>query len=141
MSRWDFIYGSKVIIQCQKQINILPCDDRENEYTKYLILIKKDTSFFTHWCKPRHAVKCVVSAPPEEDLDSDVLEKVGTNIDDMLIEQNRSVSWTKATGDLRHVGGSSRHGKQQIIFKAPTFCARDMGITFDPQRGSYTVSN
>ncbi len=140
MSNYDFIYGSKVIIQCQQQINMLPCNDKENEYTKYLILIKKDASFFTHWCKPRHAVKCIVSAPPEESLDSDVLEKVGTNIDDMLVEQRRSLSWTKAKGDVRHVSHSG-HGKQQIILKAPTFCAKDMGITFDPEKYSYSISD
>jgi len=140
MSNYDFIYGSKVIIQCQQQINMLPCNDRENEYTKYLILIKKDTSFFTHWCKPRHAVKCIVRAPPEESLDSDVLEKVGTNIDDMLVEQTRALSWTKAEGDVRHVPHSG-HGKQQIILKAPTFCAKDKGITFDPENYSYSISD
>lgn len=140
MSNYDFIYGSKVIIQCQAQINMLPCNDKQNEYKKYLILIKKDASFFTHWCKPRRAVKCIVSAPPEESLDSDVLEKVGTNIDDMLVEQRRALSWTKAKGDVRHVPHSG-HGKQQIILKAPTFCAKDMGITFDPEKYSYSISD
>lgn len=87
MGKYDFIYGSKMIIQCQAQLNILPWDGTEQpEFTKYLILIKKNSSFFTHWCKPRH-------------------------------------------------------GKIQITLKAPTFCARDMGITFDPQKYTYTVSN
>ncbi len=139
MGRYDFIYGSKVIIQCQQQINLIPCDDRDDENTKYLILIKKDISFFTHLCKPRHAVKCVVRASPEESLDTDVLDNVGTNIDDMLVEQTRALSWTKARGDIRHVPHSG-HGKQQIILKAPTFCARDMGIAFNPRSYSYSVT-
>lgn len=140
MSNYDFIYGSKVIIQCQAQINIHLCDAEDDEYAKYLILIKKDISFFTHRCTPRRAVKCIVSASPEEHLDRDVLDKVGTNIDDMLVEQRRALSWTKAKGDVRHVPHSG-HGKQQVILKAPTFCARDMGITFDPEKYSYSISD
>jgi len=134
----DFIYGSKVIIQCQAQINMLSwAGDTQNEYSKYLILIKKEPSFFTHWCKPRHVVKCIISESPDEELDEDVIEKVGTNIDDMLIERDRALCWTKATGKIHPVSHSG-HGKQMIILKAPTFCARDMGITFNPD--GYTTS-
>jgi len=142
MGKYDFIYGSKVLIQCQAQINIHPWDkNTQSEFAKYLILIKKDASFFTHWCKPRNVVKCIVRQSPEENLDRVVLDKVGINIDDMLIERDRVLSWTKATGDIRHVSGKGRHGKQQIILKAPTFCARDMGISFDPYSYSYSISN
>lgn len=131
-----------MIIQCQAQINLHPWSGNTQPiYAKYLILIKKHTSFFTHWCTLRRVVKCIISAPPEESLDSDILDKVGTNIDDTLITRERALSWTKAIGDIRHVSGSSRHGKQQIILKAPTFCAKDMGITFDPVRYSYSISN
>lgn len=139
MGNYDFIYGSKVIIQCQAQINIHTCDTEDDEYAHYLILIKKDNSFFTHRCTPRHAVKCIISASPEEHLHRDVLDKVGTNIDDMLVEQRRAFSWTKAKGDVHHVPHSG-HGKQQVILKAPTFCVRDMGITFDPEKYSYSIS-
>lgn len=111
--------------------------DSQNEYANYLILIKKKPSFFTHWCKPRHVVKCIISESPDETLDEDVLEKVGTNIDDMLIERERALSWTKAIGKIHHVSHSG-HGKQMLILKAPTFCARDMGITFNPD--GYTIS-
>ena len=138
MENCDFIYGSKVIIQCQAQINMLSWDgDSQNEYAKYLILIKKDPSFFTNWCKPRHVVKCIISEPPDETLDEDVLEKVGTNIDDMLIARERALVWTKTIGKTHHVSLSG-HGKQMLILKAPTFCARDMGITFNPD--GYTIS-
>lgn len=138
MENCDFIYGSKVIIQCQAQINMLSWNgDSQNEYANYLILIKKKPSFFTHWCKPRHVVKCIISESPDETLDEDVLEKVGTNIDDMLIERERALSWTKAIGKIHHVSHSG-HGKQMLILKAPTFCARDMGITFNPD--GYTIS-
>lgn len=140
MRNYDFIYGSKVIIQCQAQINIRNCDTDDGESAKYLILIKKDISFFTYQCTPRHAIKCIVRESPDEHLDKDVLDKVGTNIDDMLVEQKRALSWTKTKGDVCHVpyGG---HGKQQVILKAPTFCARDMGITFDPDKYSYSISD
>ena len=142
MGNYDFIYGSKVLIQCQAQINMHPWNEgRFNEDTaKYLILIKKDASFFTYWCQTRNAVICTVSKSPEENLDADVLENVGTNIDDMLIERSRALTWSKSTtGRPRHVPPSGRgHGKQMIILKAPTFCAKDMGITFDPE--SYTYS-
>ncbi len=139
MGNYDFIYGSKVIIQCQAQINMHPCDGKENEYTKYLLLIKKDATFFSQWCKPKDAVKCIVKSPPDENLDRDVLDNVGTNKDDMLIERDRAISWTKAIGKIHDVSKSG-HGKQMVILNASTFCGRDMGIAFDPQNYSYSVS-
>lgn len=132
MRNYDFIYGSKVLIQCQAQINILPWNgNAQHEFTKYLTLVKKDVDFFSYWCKPRHVVKCMVREPPEEDLDTDILDNIGTEIDDFLIERDRALTWSKTTGTPRHVpqGG---HGKIQVILKAPTFCARDMGVSFDP---------
>ncbi len=144
MGNYDFIYGSKVLIQCQAQINMHPWNEEQynEEPAKYLILIKKDASFFTYWCQTKHAVICTVSKPPEENLDDDVLENIGTNIDDMLIERNRALTWSKTTaGRPRHVSPSGRgHGKQMIILKAPTFCAKDKGISFDPRSYSYSVS-
>lgn len=140
MGKYDFVYGSKMIIQCQAQLNILPWDGAaQPEFTKYLILIKKNSSFFSHWCKPRHAVICQVREPPDEHLDMEILEKVGTEIDDMLIERERVLTWSKTTGNPRHVSHSG-HGKIQVTLKAPTFCAKDMGITFDPNTYTYSLS-
>jgi hypothetical protein len=52
------------------------------------------------------------------------IDRVGTNKDDM------------------HVNPSVRgHGKQMIILKAPTFCAKDMGVSFDPHSYSYSCSS
>lgn len=142
MGNYDFIYGSKVLIQCQEQINIHPWDgDTQPEFTKYLVLIKKDAYFFSYWCKPRHVVKCIISAPPEEHLDGDILERVGTNVDDMLIERERALAWSQVTAVPHHVSPrGSGHGKIQITLNKSTFCARDMGIAFNPQSHSYSVS-
>ena len=142
MAKYDFIYGSKVLIQCQAQINIHSWDgETQPDFVKYLVLIKKDAPFFTHWCKPRRVVNCMVREPPEEHLDEDVLSRVGTKVDDMLTEQKRVFAWSKVIADPRHVSPSgSGHGKIQIIFNKSTFCARDMGIAFDPQNNSYSVS-
>lgn len=142
MGKYDFIYGSKVLIQCQAQINIHPWGgDTQPEFEKYLVLIKKDTSFFSYWCKPRHVVKCIISEAPEEHLDREVLSRVGTNIDDMLIERERALAWFKVTATPRHVSPcGSGHGKIQITLNKSTFCARDMGIAFNPQSYSYSVS-
>jgi hypothetical protein len=138
---YDFVYGSKVLIQCQAQINVQRwAGDEHNESTKYLLLIKKTPSFFSHWCKPRRVVKCIVSEPPKENLASDVLDKVGTNIDDRLIERDRVLTWSKTIGNIHDVSHSG-HGKIMITLNAPTFCARDMGITFDPKSYSYSVSS
>jgi hypothetical protein len=107
MGNYNFIYGSKIIIQCQAQINIYPCR-RQSEYNNYLILLKKNPDFFT-------------------------------NIDDKLVERTRVLTWSKTMGKTGHISGSG-HGKQQITFKAPTFCARDMGMDFDPNKYSYSSS-
>ncbi len=72
MGNYDFIYGSKVLIQCQAQINMHPWNTQP-EFAKYLILIKKNKPFFTHWCQTKHVITCMVSEPPEESLDAEVL--------------------------------------------------------------------
>jgi len=142
MGNYDFIYGSKVLIQCQAQINIHHWKgDNQPEFAKYLVLIKKDSSFFSYWCKPKSVVKCIVSKAPEENLDMEVLSKVGTNIDDMLIERERALAWSKVTAISHHVSPcGSGHGKIQITLNKSTFCARDMGIAFNPQNYSYSIS-
>lgn len=144
MGTFNFIYGSEILIQCQAQINMHPWKEGQGneELAKYLTLIRKDPSFFAYWCQIRHVVICQVSKPPEENLDADVLQNVGTNIDDMLIERNRALTWSRTQGSRpRHVPPRGRgHGKQMIILKAPTFCAKDMGISFDQCSYSYSVS-
>ncbi len=145
MGNFNFIYGSEVLIQCQAEINMHPWNDGENNerHAKYLILIRKNPSFFSYWCQTKHVVICTVSEPPTENLEEGILQNVGTNIDDMLIERNRAITWSKTAGNRpRHVPPRGRgHGKQMLILKAPTFCARDMGISFDPETYSSSVSN
>lgn len=142
MPTYDFIYGSKVIVQCQAQINVSSCNNDDNDdCNNYLSLIGKDASFFTYLCKPKNVVTCYIRKSPNEKLDEDILEKVGTNIDDRLVERNRVLTWSKTTGKSTNVSGAGHgHGKQQIIFNAPTFCAKHMGIKFDPKTYSYSVS-
>jgi hypothetical protein len=96
--------GLKVLIQCQAQINIHPWDgDTQPEFTKYLVLIKKDASF--------------------------------------LIERERAFAWSQVTTFPHHVSPrGSDQGKIQITLNKSTFCARDMGIAFNPQSHSYSVS-
>lgn len=131
MGSYDYIYGSKVIVQCKDQLNINPWKG-DVEYSDYLKIIKKDTDFFPYWCKPRTSVKCIIKEPPDEFLDGDVLDIVGTKIDDMLIEQVRAVAWTSYENPrIIHVPGPGRgHGKQQVVLNLKTFCARDKGFTF-----------
>lgn len=138
MGNYDFIYGSKVHIQCQAQINFQSWDHNTKDGI-YLILIKKDPSFFNHYCKPRHAIICIVEEPPREQLDDEILSKVGTKRNDLLKERNRSICWTKGKIKYDHVpkGG---HGKQRVISNSLTFCAKDMGINFDPQKYMYSYS-
>ena len=130
MNSYNFIYGSTVIVQCQDQINIVIWKG-DFEYKDYLQIIKKDVDFFTHWCKLKSVVKCIVRKPPEEPLDEDVLDMVGTKIDDMLIEQTRALTWTSYSNPrIIHVPGPG-HGKQQAIFKLKTFCAKDKSPAFE----------
>jgi len=103
-------------------------------------LIKKDASFFQYWCKPRRVVKCIIRETLDERLDEDILSNVGTSIDDVLIERERVISWSKTRGIISHVSHSG-HGKMIIKLNAPTFCARDMGINFDPHSYSYPSSS
>ena len=138
MSQYDFIYGSKVVAQCQAQINIHPSRE-QNENDNYLILLKKNPDFFAYFCRLGHVVTCYVRESPEEDLDNNILSKVGTNIDDKLVDRNRALTWSKTMGKVSHVSGKG-HGKQQITFNAPTFCARYMGVNFDPDKYSYSSS-
>jgi hypothetical protein len=138
MSQYDFIYGSKVVAQCQAQINIHPSRE-QNENDNYLILLKKNPDFFAYFCKLKHVVTCYVREPPEEDLDNNILSKVGTNIDDKLVDRDRALTWSKTMGKIKPVSGKG-HGKQQITFTAPTFCARYMGVIFDPDKYSYSSS-
>ena len=65
-------------------------------------------------------MRCYIREPPEEDLDNNILRKVGTNIDDKLVERTRVLTWSKTMGKTGHISGSG-HGKQQITFKAQLF--------------------
>lgn len=130
---YDYIYGSKVIIQCQAKINIEPWKNQK-EYLGYLAVIKKDneSDFFRYWCKLRDDVICVVDTPPHEELDSNVLQIVGTHMNAYLKEMKKRVfSWSK---DIKiknpSIVSGSAHRKHLIKIPFDTFCARDQGINF-----------
>jgi len=128
MTSYDFIFGSKVTIQCQAQINLEPWKDQE-DYLPYLDVIKKDSSFFKYWCKIRNAVTCVVDEPPREELDKSISAVVGTHKNAYLKERHRAVGGSRGEGKLGHVSGSG-HGKQLLYIPFETFCARDQGVSF-----------
>jgi len=75
MNSYDFIYGSKVIVQCQDQINVVTWKG-DIDYNDYLQIIKKDIGFFSYWCKLKSVVKCIIREPPEELLDEDSSQKM-----------------------------------------------------------------
>jgi hypothetical protein len=71
MPSYDYVYGSRVIVQCKKQVN--PHLWRSDPtYSKYLKIIKKRDSFFDFWYKIRSNVKCIVRFPPTEPIDPQV---------------------------------------------------------------------
>ena len=130
MPKYDYIYGSKVTIQCQAQINIEPWKGQTN-YVSYLSLIKKDINFFKYWCKLRHAVTCTVDAPPDEELDEDIRDHVGTHKNAYLQERNRVVTWSAQIDQEEPTVPSKRgHRKQLLYIPHETFCAKDQGIKF-----------
>lgn len=138
MTSYDFIYGSKVIAQCQAQINVCHCDEQDNR-SDYLTLIGEDISFFTYRITLKNVVKCYIKQPPNIVSHTNISEHVGTDIDDKLITRKRAITWSQMKGEKHHVGGHG-HGKQQIVFKGPTFCAKDMGVNFDPKKYAYTAT-
>jgi hypothetical protein len=125
---YEYIYGSKVTLQCQAQINPQVWNGQDN-YARYLAIINKDKEFFKYWYKIRNAVTCVVEEPPDEDLGEDLSEIVGTHKNAYLKERQRVVSWSMGRNEvtvLRIYG----HGKQLLYLPFKTFCAKDQGISF-----------
>lgn len=139
---YDYIYGSKVTIQCQAQINIEPWKN-QTEYLCYLSVIKKDnvSDFFRYWCKLRRDVTCVVDEPPHEELDSDVLEIVGTHKNAYIRERNRVLSWSKNIDTKGSIVSGRGHRKQLIQVPFETFCARDMCKSFSVPKYSSSTLN
>jgi hypothetical protein len=132
---YDFIYGSVVEIECQAQININECKE-DKGYTNYLYIIKKDWNSFKKWCQLKNDIICMVKSPSIETLDQEVLEKVniGTQKDDYLDEWKRVICWTNderkiKKGKASHLSGPG-HGKQLLILKHATYCARYTGPDF-----------
>ena len=138
MSGYDYIYGSKVTIQCQAQINVEPWKGQE-DYVSYLYVIKKDKNFFKCWYKVRNAITCVVEKPSDEEFGDDVLEHVGTHKNDYLVERHRAIGWSTKEGKLSNVSKSG-HGKQLFYIPHETFCARDQGINFKLSLPNYSAS-
>lgn len=128
MTNYDYIYGSKVTLQCQAQVNPQLWAGHK-DYDCYLSIIKKEPNFFKYWYKIRHAVTCVVNEPPDEVLEGDILKFVGTHKNAFLKERQRAVSWSMGTNDIDHASKSG-HGKQLVYLPFKTFCAKDQGFTF-----------
>jgi hypothetical protein len=68
----------------------------------------------------------MVRIPPEDNIDSEIKQYVGTEIDDELRERNRVISWYNKEADERVVPRGGHRGQQLPIITA--FCARDQGI-------------
>jgi len=132
---YDYIFGSEVEIECQAQINLNECKE-DKGYTNYLYNIKMDWSSFKKWAHLKNDIICIIKSPPSEPLDKEVLEKVniGTQKDDYIDEWNRAICWTNderkiKKGKAPHLSGP-RHGKQLLILKHATYCARYAGPNY-----------
>lgn len=130
MPTYDYIYGSRVLVLCKKQINMHEWSG-DTTYSNYLRIIQKKDDFFDYWCKLRTNVQCIVRQPPiDEQINGEVKEFVGTEIDDELQERNRVVSWSKE--DVDEVGVVPRGGHRgQKLTLSTAFCARDQGFQFE----------
>jgi len=126
MPSYNYIYGSKVIVQCKAQINPHPWE-KDPIFSKYLKIIDKKDDFFDCWCKIRTNVQCRVRAPPEETIKPEIKQYVGTEIDDELIERNRVVLWSKEDPDDRVVPRGGHRGRSAPMKIA--FCAKDQGLS------------
>lgn len=126
MPSYDYIYGSKVIVQCKGQINIHKWTG-DSAYSQYISVIKKQYDFFDLWFRLKGNVKCIVREPPLEEIDSEIKKYVGTEIDDELQERNRVVGWSKKENSTVSVVPRGGHRGQSLPLKT-AFCARDQGI-------------
>jgi hypothetical protein len=126
MSSYDYIYGSRVIVQCKKQINPHQWH-KDPIYSKYLKVINKKDGFFDYWYRIKANVHCRVRLPPNEIINPEIKQYVGTEIDDELSERNRVVCWSKENPEIGVVPRGGHRG--QSTSEIPTFCARDQGIS------------
>ncbi len=129
MSSYDYIYGSRVIVECKKEINPQEWHN-DQTYSRYLKVIKKSDGFFDYWYRIKVDVHCRVRWPPNELIHPEIKQYVGTEIDDELKERNRVVCWSKEKPEIRVVsrGGRSHRG-QSPEKEMHAFCARDQGLT------------
>lgn len=126
MCSYDYIYGSRVIVQCKSQINPHPWN-KDPIYSKYLKVINKKSIFFDNWCKLRTNVLCRVRSPPDETINPEIKQYVGTEIDDKLRERDRVVCWSKEGLEKTVVPRGGHRG--QSTREMTAFCARDQGIS------------
>jgi hypothetical protein len=126
MSSYDYIYGSRVIVQCKKRINPHQWQ-KDPIYSRYLKVIKKGDEFFDYWYRIKTNVHCRVRIPPNEIINPEIKQHVGTEIDDELKERNRVVFWSKDDPEIEVVPRGGHRG--QSTSEVYAFCARDQGIS------------
>lgn len=126
MSSYDYIYGSKVIVQCKKQVNLQPWEN-DPIYSKYLKVIDKKDGFFDYWYRIKSNVNCRVRLPPDEIISSEIKQYVGTEIDDVLKERNRVVFWSKEAPEITVRPRGGHRGQRTNEIHA--YCARDQGLS------------
>lgn len=131
MSSYDYIYGSRVIVQCKKQVNPRQWMG-DPVYSKYLKVVKKRDEFFNYWYKIRANVNCRVRFPPVEIISPEIKQFVGTEIDDVLKERNRVVFWSKEDPEIKVVPRGGHRGQSTDEIHA--FCARDQGVRIELPR-------
>jgi hypothetical protein len=126
MPSYDYVYGSRVIVQCKKQVNPQVWKD-DPTYSRYLKEINKRENFYNYWYKLRTDIQCRVREPPNEAVCDEIKKYVGTEIDDVLRERTRVVCWSIDEMDksvVRRGGGHRGQSSQEIA----AFCARDQGL-------------
>jgi len=129
MSSYDYIYGSKVIVQCKKQVNPHQWN-RDPIYSRYLKVIGKMDGFFDYLYRIKTDVHCRVRLPPNEIINSEIKQHVGTEIDDELKERNRVVCWSQENPIIAVARrGEGRGHRGQSTNEIPAFCARDQGAS------------
>ena len=74
MPSYDYVYGSRVIVQCKKQVNPQVWKD-DSTYSRYLKVVNKRNDFFHYWYKLRTDIQCRVREPPKETISDEIKQQ------------------------------------------------------------------